>query len=109
MESFSLGVSGDGLTVHKANRSTTLSVINRGVPVAPSEQKRVWEKNFRGQYVLKRAVKGEEGTGFGLYLARGPRQAKPTPLILALLPSVAQTNSTLSPILDDRSRRRLPG
>jgi signal transduction histidine kinase len=47
-----------------------LSVTNRGVPVAPGEQNRVWDKNYRGVYALKRSVKGEEGTGFGLYLVK---------------------------------------
>jgi signal transduction histidine kinase len=58
------------VTVKDGGSCFKLRVTSCGVPVGPGEEDRVWDKNYRGQYALKRAVKGEEGTGFGLYLVK---------------------------------------
>lgn len=58
------------VTLQAVNRSWQLSIKNSGVPVAEDERSKVFQKGYRGRAVRKRARKGEEGTGYGLFLVK---------------------------------------
>ena len=48
----------------------TFAVSSQGVPIEQYELPKVWDRNYRGYHVLRRDVKAEEGTGFGLFIVK---------------------------------------
>lgn len=58
------------VTLRRVNGAWHLSVKNSGVPIAMDERAKVLQKGYRGRAVIKRGIKAEEGTGYGLYLVR---------------------------------------
>ncbi len=59
----------------REGQSVILSVANQGVPVRTDEKKRVFQRDYRGYYVRRREVRGEIGTGYGLFIVNAIMKA----------------------------------